>query len=75
MLMVHFAKRTLECLLLHKYSGDMPLASSITISSLYLTETFVGGHFAVQVGPLVAGNQRMPRWSLPGLMGSCIFCR
>jgi len=32
---IHFAKRTLECLFLHKYSGEMPIATTIFISVFY----------------------------------------
>uniref|UniRef100_A0A0E0LHF4 3-oxo-5-alpha-steroid 4-dehydrogenase C-terminal domain-containing protein n=1 Tax=Oryza punctata TaxID=4537 RepID=A0A0E0LHF4_ORYPU len=38
-LTVHFLKRVLEVLLIHQYSGSMPLNTAITISSSYLVTT------------------------------------
>ncbi|XP_062187996.1 uncharacterized protein LOC133891297 [Phragmites australis] len=35
-LAVHFLKRVLEVLLVHRYSGSMPLSTALTISSCYL---------------------------------------
>ena len=35
MLSLHFGKRVMECLFLHKYSGSMPLGSSLNISVFY----------------------------------------
>lgn len=40
MILVHFLKRCLECLFLHKYSGKMPLASSAFISFFYTLLAF-----------------------------------
>eukprot|EP00980_Cylindrotheca_fusiformis_P019318 scaffold6638_cov127-Cylindrotheca_fusiformis.AAC.2 len=37
---IHFTKRVLECVFLHRYSGEMPLASTIFMSSLYIATTF-----------------------------------
>lgn len=36
MITLHFAKRCLECLFLHNFSGDMPLATSFFIATGYL---------------------------------------
>lgn len=44
---LHFAKRTLECLFLHKYSGSMPLSSSIFISSLYILTVIALSFFVI----------------------------
>lgn len=38
-LAVHFLKRVLEVLLIHRYSGSMPLKTALTISSSYLLST------------------------------------
>ncbi|TVU41495.1 hypothetical protein EJB05_15021, partial [Eragrostis curvula] len=38
-LAVHFLKRVLEVLFLHRYSGSMPLATALTVSSCYLLIT------------------------------------
>ncbi|XP_062187835.1 uncharacterized protein LOC133891129 isoform X2 [Phragmites australis] len=35
----HFLKRLLEVLFVHRYSGNMPLATAVTISSSYLLST------------------------------------
>jgi very-long-chain enoyl-CoA reductase len=35
LMILHFVKRCLECLFLHKYSGTMPLATSMTIAPSY----------------------------------------
>jgi hypothetical protein len=37
---VHFAKRVAESLFLHRYSGTMPLATSILVSLFYMCVTF-----------------------------------
>ena len=60
MMIAHFGKRSLECLLLHKYSGSMPLASSLFITFFYSTETFAAVHYAglVEVSSYVS-------WWLP----------
>ena len=44
---LHFAKRTMECLFLHKYSGSMPLSSSIFISSLYILTVIALSFFVI----------------------------
>jgi len=40
LMILHFGKRTAECLFLHKYSGTMPLSSSMFITCFYLFTTF-----------------------------------
>jgi len=40
LMIFHFGKRTIECLFLHKYSGKMPLSSSLFITSVYLFVSF-----------------------------------
>ena len=36
---IHFGKRTLECIFLHRFSGNMPLATSIFVSSMYIASS------------------------------------
>ena len=43
---IHFFKRTLECNFLHRYSGTMPLISSITISCFYCLLAFCCIHYS-----------------------------
>ena len=43
---LHFSKRTLECICLHEYSGTMPLFSSLMISSFYLLVAGFSVHYA-----------------------------
>jgi steroid 5-alpha reductase family enzyme len=38
LLMLHFGKRTLECLFLHQYSGTQPLASCVVIAASYVLQ-------------------------------------
>jgi hypothetical protein len=66
MMLAHFGKRSLECLLLHRYSGSMPLASSGCISFLYMTEAFAYVHYSGRV----AAGAHMP-WGLP--VGLALF--
>ena len=65
MMLAHFGKRSLECLL-HRYSGSMPLASSGSISLLYMTECFTYVHYSGRV----AAGSHMP-WGLP--VGLALF--
>jgi protein-S-isoprenylcysteine O-methyltransferase Ste14 len=58
MVAIHFAKRTLECLFLHKYSGEMPLSSSAFISTFYCLAAHGACHFARLVPTYDA-------WTLP----------
>ena len=60
MMLAHFGKRSLECLLLHRYSGSMPLASSGSISLLYMTECFTYVHYS---GRVAAGSHTCSRLS------------
>lgn len=45
MITVHFLKRCLECLFVHKYSGKMPVASSVFISFFYTLLAFSCSYF------------------------------
>jgi very-long-chain enoyl-CoA reductase len=46
LLTVHFGKRSSEVLFLHRFSGTMPLLSSITISTFYCALTSITIHYA-----------------------------
>lgn len=41
MLFAHFGKRVLECLFVHRYSGNTKLGSTLTISGLYAVTSFI----------------------------------
>lgn len=56
LMIVHFGKRTLECLFLHKYSGSMPLTSSIFISSWYTPLSYFCVHYAARARPMKVGH-------------------
>lgn len=43
---IHFGKRTLECLFLHKYSGQMPITSTIFISVFYCITAAAVCHYS-----------------------------
>jgi hypothetical protein len=45
LMIVHFAKRSIECLLLHRFSGSLPTASVIMISTLYSLVSFANGWY------------------------------
>ena len=49
MVMVHFLKRCLECLFVHRYSGKMPVASSAFISFFYTLLAFSCSYFTESV--------------------------
>ena len=66
MMVAHFGKRSLECLLLHKYSGSMPLASACFIGFFYSTVSFVFVHCS---GRVAAGSHEP--WGLP--VGLALF--
>jgi len=46
MMAIHFGKRTAECLFLHKYSGQMPISSSLFISFFYCLTAHGTCHFS-----------------------------
>jgi hypothetical protein len=59
MMVIHFGKRSLECMFLHNYSGGMPLTSSLFISSFYCILSFsncyyAGKSHALEEPPIVA---------------------
>ena len=66
MMVAHFGKRSLECLFLHKYSGSMPLASSVFICFFYSVTSFASVHFSGRV----AADSLAP-WGLP--VGLALF--
>ena len=49
MVAVHFLKRSLECLFVHKYSGSMPIASSAFISFFYTLLAFACTYFTEKI--------------------------
>ena len=62
---LHFAKRTLECLFVHKYSGCMPLTSSLTITTFYSVVTWASVHYAARVPEAMLDDTL--------LSASCVF--
>lgn len=50
LLFVHFLKRTLEVLCLHKYSGNMEYQSAFSIATIYVLYTMLISTFAVRFG-------------------------
>lgn len=54
LMVLHFLKRTLECLFLHKYSGSMPIASSAFIGSFYCIAAATVSHYASVAPPLAS---------------------
>jgi very-long-chain enoyl-CoA reductase len=50
LLFVHFLKRTLEVLCLHKYSGNMESQSAFSIATIYVLYTMLISTFAVRSG-------------------------
>ena len=57
MMAVHFGKRTMESLFLHKYSGGMPLVSSLFISFFYSILSLSNAHYSTQSPPLSESPQ------------------
>lgn len=43
---IHFGKRTLECVFVHKFSGSMPVLSSFTISTLYVIVAWIMPYYS-----------------------------
>ena len=64
---LHFSKRTLECICLHEYSGTMPLFSSLMISSFYLLVAGFSVHYASVVPAALLQD-----WTLAA--GLLLFC-
>lgn len=57
LMLVHFGKRCLECLFVHKYSGSMPLQSSLFICTFYTLTSFVTCHYsALAPSATLSGN-------------------
>lgn len=56
MVVIHFGKRVLECMFLHKYSGSMPFASSAMISVFYSIISLCATHYATLAEPINANN-------------------
>eukprot|EP00538_Stauroneis_constricta_P002619 CAMPEP_0119562840 /NCGR_PEP_ID=MMETSP1352-20130426/21730_1 /TAXON_ID=265584 /ORGANISM="Stauroneis constricta, Strain CCMP1120" /LENGTH=265 /DNA_ID=CAMNT_0007611335 /DNA_START=118 /DNA_END=912 /DNA_ORIENTATION=- len=50
LLTIHFAKRCFEVLFIHKYSGSVPKAKAIEISTLYSLTAAIVCYYAVPVG-------------------------
>jgi very-long-chain enoyl-CoA reductase len=48
LMMIHFGKRVLECLFLHKYSGSMPLATGLFVSTFYSTLSLITCYYSSQ---------------------------
>jgi very-long-chain enoyl-CoA reductase len=49
---IHFFKRCFECAFIHRYSGSMPLASSLNISLFYCLLSFSGCYYSSKAQPL-----------------------
>ena len=55
MITIHFGKRTFECNCVHRYSGQMPFVSAVTISTFYSLMAFICIHYAS-----ISGEQHDP---------------
>lgn len=65
----HFAKRCLEVLFLHKYSGFTNGFSTVAISSLYATLSgLVGALAATELQPALVSAPPFTTWLVPGLV-------
>lgn len=56
LMVMHFGKRMLECLFLHKYSGTMPLATSPFIAFYYSVVSFCCTHYSGMSPPFAASG-------------------
>ena len=72
MMAIHFGKRTFETLAIHKYSGTMPLISSLNISIVYTVATAIVCYYGESVGGDVEGLGKRFGFSLffLGLVGN-----
>jgi len=52
LMVVHFGKRSLECLFLHRYSGTMPILSSVNILVAYAGFSWMNIYYAGLTPPL-----------------------
>ena len=56
LMLLHFGKRCLEVLFLHKFSGETPMMSVVFISVLYILASNSCVHYAASVAPFAAAG-------------------
>ena len=57
LMIIHFGKRVLECQLLHKYSGTMPLSTGLFVSNFYAILSLCTCYYSARSPPLIYENE------------------